>query len=298
MTLKPIVRKTIQVLSHRKDQILKKQIIQSHAHAAPDFLIIGVTKGGTTSLFQYLIQHPDIIAPNKKEVAYFSWNHKMGLKGYLQNFPFKKAIEHQLTFEATPSYLFYKNAAAKVAKFFPEMKLFAILRDPVQRAYSHWQFYHNSKFVDEKSHLKDKRSFEIAVKEELSGINDIPWHSRYINISIYAKHIKKWYEYFDKKQLVLLDSNELKNHPKITLKKVTDSLNIQPYYQDFKRTEKRVEGLLETPDKKHEQTLIEYNVNQYEHEIDKETEKMLWDFLVPYNKELKRLTGQMFSWMR
>lgn len=145
--------------------------------------------------------------------------------------------------------------------------------------------------------LKDERPFDIAVEEELSGVSNIPWHSRYIHIGKYASHLKKWYDYFPKEQLPLLDARNLKNRPMITLRKVTDFLGIQPYYQDFDKTAEKLEGLLESPDKNMNRKFIEYNVSHYDCEMSNETEDRLRKYYIPYDEELFKMSTIKFSWI-
>lgn len=111
-------------------------------------MIIGAAKAGTTSLFQYLCQHPNIVSPNTKELKYFRMSRqKNGLKWYLSNFPLKNEKKKKLTFEATPTYLYKGQKSAKpIAKLWPEIKCIAILRDPVKRAFSQWNARHDRSF--------------------------------------------------------------------------------------------------------------------------------------------------------
>src|SRR4051812_43533914 len=82
--------------------------LQSGKRKLPDFIIIGVQKGGTTSLYRYLIQHPDVLAATRKETHYYDELHAKGLKWYKGFFPKINAAEKPfLTCEATPDYFFY-----------------------------------------------------------------------------------------------------------------------------------------------------------------------------------------------
>lgn len=96
----------------------------------PDFLIIGATKSGTTSLFHYCCQHPRIAPPRKKELHYYD-RHRFGdwsPGDYRACFPDRPA--DCLSGEATPNYLFHAHIPELVAEDFPDVKLIAILRDP------------------------------------------------------------------------------------------------------------------------------------------------------------------------
>src|SRR5690625_3724164 len=96
------------------------KIIERNSRAFPDFLIIGAAKSGTTSLFQYLSQHPKILPPKKKEVRYLASG---SLEKYLNHFPNKLEANGKLTFEATPTYLYLTNVAKNFKKFQPNLKM-------------------------------------------------------------------------------------------------------------------------------------------------------------------------------
>src|SRR5699024_10225288 len=104
-----IKNKSEQILRYQEELLLGKKIIKSRLHTCPDFMIIGAEKAGTTSLFQYLAKHPDIVPSKEKELLYFSARQSMGLKWYLHNFPLKVDLNGRLTYEGSPSYLYYKK---------------------------------------------------------------------------------------------------------------------------------------------------------------------------------------------
>ena len=109
----------------------------------PDFLILGAQRCGTTSLYNYLAQHPSV-GPLvlEKGAHYFSTNYDKSLAWYRSHFPMKwrAAAERRhgrpfVTGEGSPYYLFHPLAAQRVAKTLPHVKLLVMLRDPVERAY-------------------------------------------------------------------------------------------------------------------------------------------------------------------
>ena len=107
----------------------------------PDFLIVGVMKGGTTSLFRYLVRHPQVLPPFRKEIKYFDCNYINGQNWYQAHFPLKKKFVggSKLTGEATPYYIFHPQAPMRIAEALPEAKIIILLRNPIDRAYSHYQ---------------------------------------------------------------------------------------------------------------------------------------------------------------
>ena len=105
----------------------------------PSVLIIGAQKGGTTSLFSYLVQHPDVLAPLTKEIHYFDLQYDREDKWYRGHFPFARRLERgAVTIDASPYYLPHPLVPARAAQLVPEAKLVAVLRDPVDRALSHY----------------------------------------------------------------------------------------------------------------------------------------------------------------
>ena len=114
--------------------------------AMPDFLIIGTQRGGTTSLYNYLLARPQIAAATRKEVHFFDNNFHRGIPWYRAHFPsliqgdMAETIRGQrfITGEASPYYLFHPHAPARAALVVPKAKLIVLLRNPVDRAYSHY----------------------------------------------------------------------------------------------------------------------------------------------------------------
>lgn len=280
------------------DNIFASRIIKNHKYTTPDFIIIGAQKAGTTSLFQYLGQHPEILPPKEKELAYFAWNRGKGLNWYLNNFPKKTEKVDKLTFEGTPAYIYLEKSPKLISKLFPDIKFILILRDPVERAYSHWQFYHESKFVREQQlNLRDKRSFEDAINDELKK-ERIRWHSRYLDRGKYAQQIRNWYRYFEKDQILILESKNFKEQPKETLQQVTQFLGISNYYEKYFFENKGEEGLKKSVDKTNGETLKKYNINKYKNNLNKDTKEKLRGYYRPFDEELEQLLGRELSWMK
>ena len=101
----------------------------------PDFLIIGAQKCGTSSMFAYLNQHPQMKLPDVKEIHFFDLNYSNGLDWYTSHFPPASLSHRMVTGEASPYYLFHPHVPERVRLHCPDVKLVVMLRNPVDRAY-------------------------------------------------------------------------------------------------------------------------------------------------------------------
>ncbi len=200
----------------------------------PDFLIIGAQKCGTTSLFHYLRQHPDLTLPSQKEIQFFSLEYSMGWKWYMDQFPQKPFIKRRLTGEASPYYLFHPLVPERVAKHLPKVKLIVMLRDPVDRAYSH--FWHEKKYMNESFD-----SFEEAIAneperiflEEQKLINNEIVQSQlfrsysYISRGKYYTQISRWLQFYPISQMHFIKSENFFKNPKTELAELYRFLEIR-----------------------------------------------------------------------
>src|SRR6266540_3594706 len=106
----------------------------------PSVLIIGAQRSGTTSLFNYLTQHPDVLPPLGKEIHYFDFHYARGVDYYRGRFPYSHRLRNgALTLDATPYYLMHPLVPQRAARLLPDVKLIAVLRNPISRALSHYQ---------------------------------------------------------------------------------------------------------------------------------------------------------------
>jgi hypothetical protein len=297
MLLKRITKKGLRLYRRQEENWLGRQIIKNSTHAAPDFMIIGVAKAGTTSLFQYLAQHPKITPCKRKEVKYFGMqNQPKGLRWYLNNFPTKEKSKNKLTFDATPTYLSIDRTPPLISNVLPDIKFIALLRDPVKRAYSQWTWQQPHSHIKSRN-LLDKRSFEQAAKEEINNPDSFPLHLQYLTRGLYAQQLKIWYRFFNPDQFLLLDFKRFKENTKETLKCITQFLGIKNIYPDFIKSNEKRYGVNGRKLDKNEGKLKSYNSNIYKEKLNSKTEKKLRLYFQPYDRELKELTGRSFGWM-
>ena len=185
-------------------------------------LIIGAMKCGTTSLFNYLAEHPQIAACSDKEPCFFSKkdNWKKGYEWYQQLWNWNPD-KHKIALEASTSYTripSYSNAAEKIAKVNAKFKFIYIMRDPLERIKSHYNYSKIKGFVE----TQNKTSKEID------------W--RIIETTKYCKQIDEYYRRFPASDILLLDFTTLKQNPTHLLRKICLFLDIDSEYE-FKLSE-------------------------------------------------------------
>ncbi|MBD2464830.1 tetratricopeptide repeat protein [Oscillatoria sp. FACHB-1407] len=243
----------------------------------PDFLIIGTMKSGTTSLYRYLTQHPQILPAIKKEINFFAYNFGRGMEWYLAHFPRRTEHSSFLSGEASPLYFNTSKVAERIASHLPNTKLIVLLRNPVERTISH--YYHRSKWV-----FQEKRSLEESVQFEMNLINDLadisiapeiyPDEQGYLFISLYVYFLAKWMKLFPKEQLLILKGEELFEKPVETMKTVFDFLGVAdhrlPKYQNYFPGTQR--------------------------SVDPQIRQMLSDYFQPHNRRLEDYLGMQFNW--
>lgn len=211
---------------------INKNLFNSKTKQTPNFIIIGTEKGGTTSLYEYICKHPQVIPSIEKEIHFFTQNFQKGINWYSAHFPYIFNDGNYITGEASPSYLDYVGTAKKVFEFIPEVKLIIILRNPVNRAIS--RYYHSLRQGLESS------SFEEAINPEIQAIQQasdpfllIQNHefrkSRYILYGLYVYLLKSWMTMFPKEQILILKSEDLYNVPVEVMKQVFSFLGLSNY---------------------------------------------------------------------
>lgn len=204
----------------------------SQSRKTPDFLIIGAQKAGTTSLFHYLKQHPDILTPEEKEIHFFDMRYERGIDWY-QSFFSEAAASEKVTGEASPYYLFHPCVPGRVKAHLPDVKLIILLRDPVARAFSHYHhavrmgFENVSDFFDaialEESRLlgAEKNLAEGVIQQHFSF-----QHHSYISRGFYSHQIDRWLQHFPLSQMHFLQSETFFADPENALEGIFQFLGV------------------------------------------------------------------------
>jgi len=242
-------------------------LLTSNLFAAPDFLIIGVTKGGTTSLYDFLVQHPKILGAKKKELYFFIHDEKFnkGLSYYNSLFPTKKHKDDLLG-EATPLYFQNQECPQRVAALCPKAKLILILRNPAKRAVSHYFFFNSPSFSKKWQGL----SFEAAIDKSKG------WKNEIINQGYYFEHLIRWLKCFPKEQMHIVILEDLVVSPELEVNKVFNFLGLGNFKLDSYAPE---------------------NKGSYSNgSITPESIKMLEQVYEPHNKKLEEFLGRTLPW--
>jgi hypothetical protein len=209
------------------------------ARILPGFIIIGAQRAGTTSLFYYLRRHPEIRRPSSgdgsvdwpKELHFFDEHYARGLDWYRTFFPL--AAERKLARmrgrnlvagEATPYYLFHEAVPERVAASLPDVRLIALLRDPVERAYSHYQLMRRTgreklsfakAIAAEEKRLANQGLNQEAQTRNASGNRGHHHHRHraYLSRGLYADQLERWYAHFPREQLMVIRAEDFLSRP-------------------------------------------------------------------------------------
>jgi hypothetical protein len=213
--------------------------------ALPDFLILGAQKAGTTALYSYLRRHPAILGPWWKEVSYFDRHFARGESWYRGQFPTRaqrrlvarRTGSPTLVGEATPGYLFHPDAPERVAALLPEARLIALLRNPIDRALSH--YHHEVALGREALSFEDAIDQEPARMEgELERMRDPAyfshawWNFTYVSRGLYAEQLERWLAVFSPQHLLVVTSDQLLEQPAESYARVLEFVGAPPHALD------------------------------------------------------------------
>ncbi len=251
----------------------------------PDFLIIGAQKCGTTFLYQQLVQHPRVKPAFVKEVHYFDLNFYKGNNWYRSHFPLQiHNSRTHITGEASPYYLFHPHAARRASAVVPDAKLIVLLRNPVDRAYSHYQH----QVIRGQGEARETLTFEEAIEveertlpEEVGKmIQDEHYQSldhrtrSYLRRGIYIDQLQVWSSFFQREQMLVLKSENLFSGTTDALERMLNFLGIPHWAPET----------YSIPNKR------EYSgVSPY-------TRQRLDEYYKPYNRRLYEYLGEDLGW--
>jgi len=272
-----------------KKASLKFRHITSSIRLLPSFIIIGFPRCGTTSLYNYLIEHPSIAPPLSKEIRFFGQYYDEDINWYKRYFPTllhkykikKNFRDYFMTGEGSGTYVHHPLAPNRIKKAIPHIKLIVLLRNPVDRAYS--QYF---KIVEQG---RDNLSFENAIEIESKRIRgewekminnqnyySMEYHNySYLSAGIYVDKLKLWFNSFDKEKILIIRSEDLYNDPPLIFKKTLKFLNLPNW--EIRKYEK-------------------YNVTDKKPFLESTMKKKLINYFKPHNERLYQFLGRDFGW--
>lgn len=214
----------------------------------PNFLVIGAYKSGTTSLHNYLKQHPDIFIPDVKEPNYFAF---LDAKNPTENPAYKKSIKTSKDYmqlfneagskkaigEISPEYMSSSGSAARaINSRLPDVKLIAILRNPVERAYSDYLMYFQKGFDKEPNFME-------ALRKQGERMNRGDPTGFYISTGFYGKQLAPYYELFPRQQLKIVLFEDLVSTPYLLLQELFSFLGVDPTYSRLNLVKHNFSGI-------------------------------------------------------
>lgn len=265
--------------------IEKHRLATASKRALPEMIIIGAQKSGTTSLFHYLSQHPELTPPFKKEIHYFDGGtdpsvdaFSQGESWYRSHFPTKRKIKGSVAFEASPLYLFHPFTPQRIHSFAPSIKLIAVLRNPTERAISH--YFHEKKLNREELPIMDALLAEDSRLQPVIEAQDYKsetfmCHS-YKSRGLYYDQLVRWLDYFPRENLLILESERFFAQPFDGLQRICEFLGVNTGIKDIDVTPQ--------------------NVGSNKTKVAPEVVDYLDRFFRPHNEKLYSLIGEDWGW--
>ena len=197
----------------------------------PNFLVAGVPKAGTTNLWKNLRQHPDVFLPKVKEPRFFidapeGWVRSKQI-GSLDSYRslFEPATSEAAIGEVSPGYFSSRKAPDRIRETLGHPKIILVLRNPVERAFSHFVFSLR------KGLEPDMATFESAIENETVRVGDSVRHRPYVNIGFYYQHLQRWTSIFNRNSIKLLFFEDLKDDEVAFTQRVYDFLGVDDSFE-------------------------------------------------------------------
>jgi hypothetical protein len=289
---KPLPRPLVRGI---RDTVRRYAVLSSGSRQLPDYLVIGTKKGGTTSLINWLVNHPSVSrmyppAQKLKSAHYFDINYARGERWYRSHFPSNRArlaLERRTgartkVGEASPYYMFHPAVPHRVAETFADVKLIALLRDPVSRAHSNY-------WDRRATGTEDLPTFEAAIDAEEERLATVDYdrlasdptyysfhhdnHS-YLARGRYLEHLQAWIDSFGRAQLLILSAESMFTEPERVFEQVQRFIGLP------------VVGTI---------PLSTFNERGRE-PLSQATRQRLADYFRPHNAALYAALGQDFGW--
>lgn len=247
----------------------------------PNFVIIGAMKSGTTSLFHYLAQHPQLHPSSLKEVHFFDRREHFskGESWYRAHFPLRSELGTDgQTYEGSPRYLFDPRTPQRIFELIPNVKLIAVLRNPTDRAISHY-FHEERRGREQRPILQALREEDEAVGSVIRNRefeSPVFIHQSYKHRGLYRQQIENVLGVFPRRQLLVISSDALVNEPEKCFAEVLSFLSIDSAFRIS--------------------TQKTHNAGENRRDIDNEVYDYLNAYFATHNQALYDLLDEDFGW--
>jgi hypothetical protein len=247
----------------------------------PNFIIAGAQKAGTTSLYGYLEEHPQCLTPSTKEIHYFDRRFHQSELTYRMHFPLASKLADRQTFESSPYYMCEPRVPARTKQLLPEVKLIFLVRNPITRAYSHYQ--HSV------LRRRETLSFEEAIEaesERLAGeeakmladphyLSFSHQHFSYLLRGRYAEQLALWQQHFSLDQMLVIEAERMFKQPAEVFAEVLEFLNLDAWRPA---------------------SFENLNSGRYKEPMKPAMREKLAAYFAPHNEQLHQLLGWRTSW--
>jgi hypothetical protein len=255
----------------------------------PRFIMIGVQRCGTTSMFRMLEAHPQVVHAYRKQVNYFDLNYFRGLSWYYGHFPVASlarrsagSFSEPVAFEASGYYIYHPFALERMARDLPDVRLVVMLRDPVERAYSAYKHEYARGYEQETFEraleLEDSRlAGEIdRMRDDISYESLSHRHHSYRHRGQYAEQLERVFQYYPRSQVHVLESESYFSQPAKEYAKLLEFAGLRPFQPaQFARLNARPGAPMQS-----------------------RTYDMLREFYRPHDERLTKLLGKPPNWAR
>jgi len=241
----------------------------------PQCLVIGAQKSGTSAFAKFLSKHPDV-CNNFNEIDFFNFHFSNGADWY--ETVLGQRGRNRFSLDKSPNYMFFPKVPERVHALYPDVKIIAILRNPVDRAYSNYQMMKRNKSIPTTFEEELAREEKLISNDQEEYAEDPTsfWCKHhpfaYKSRGIYVEQLKRWLDYFPREQILVFSFEEFYSDPRRAMRKAFEFLGLRNYQWD-----------------------TGYTVHSYP-EMAEETRKQLAEYFRPYNQELEQLLGQKFDW--
>uniref|UniRef100_A0A1A8P7X2 Sulfotransferase n=1 Tax=Nothobranchius rachovii TaxID=451742 RepID=A0A1A8P7X2_9TELE len=252
----------------------------------PNALIVGVKKGGTRAVLEFIRIHPDVRALGT-EPHFFDRNYDRGLDWYRGLMP--RTLDSQTTLEKTPSYFVTREAPRRISRMSHETKLIVVVRNPVTRAISDY-----TQTLSKKPGIPTFE--ELVFKNRSLGVVDTSWNA--IRIGMYIVHLENWLQYFRLSQMHFVSGERLITDPAGEMGRVQDFLGLKRIITDKHFYFNRTKGFpcLKKPESSSQPRCLGKSKGRTHVQIERDVIEQLQEFYRPFNIRFYETVGQDFKW--